>query len=733
MKTKNLLFLILILGLSFNSFSQEEVTIKQVIKNSSTNAESFGDAIKVIKIRAKIPVTIKSGKENAIYLTGDMKENEKDKLSGFCVLKNNVFEISSPYLFLDEESKPKDFSKFRITLELADDVYTYYFRGNGNVTISKDIITEGAGTFNIWDNSQIIIEGEAKFGLLNIFAQANSKIRFNSINANGAILNMEKGSIIDLNGKVKEIEVMNQGEGAKIIGDYNVTSFMAHNLAIQDDEYFSKSFVGRPKHKRDPLKIDKEGNIINSKGDTISKSEDKDAEDSRFIKDTFAYSSLYEAIKLIEGDTISKAEALEEVEYNKLSNVCSPENANVLIGKNARVNIIFLDKDNIGEDYVSNYPIKGYVKGQLIVQDDYPLNLELTIRNDIGNITIMEGAEVNILSKINEKQRSYYLFKDAKLNFNQETKIEELSLGMNDGSKISFKDLKADKVFLKGDGTSDLELSGSIGFLDRYMYDDINLKGDYKIDSIKERKIKMFTISAPIPFNSSKSKEDNTLNDKVESEKIKAQKQGKDRVNTSLQLAYGILGWSNRVSGVDDLFASPKGQYTLSYSDNWSLGFRYEYKLNKRWAISTGLGYESNIFRFENNVMLTDINGGKRIDFDLSPIETESKLVARYVTLPLFVKFKVHKSFNVHVGAIAGVNFRTSSTGFKRDYEIPNAEVEERWGTKYDNFKPLKLDVQAGFGWSSVNFYAKYSLIPLFKDNKEIEVYPFSVGVSFGL
>ncbi|NCC19390.1 MAG: PorT family protein, partial [Bacteroidia bacterium] len=422
----------------------------------------------------------------------------------------------------------------------------------------------------------------------------------------------------------------------------------------------------------------------------------------------------------------------EEAEYNRLSNSVSHEE-NVIIGKNARVNITFVDKDKIGTDYVSNYPIKGYENGQLVVQDDYPLDLELTIRNDIGNITLKDGAEVNVLSKINEKQRSYFLFEGAKLNFNNETKIEDLSLQMQNRSKLSFKDLKSDKVFLQGDGTSDLELNGEIKFLDKYKYDDINLKGDYKIDSIKERKIKMFTITTPIPFTSSKSKEDNILNDKVESEKIKAQKQGKDRVNTSFQLAYGILGWSNRVSSIDNLFASPKGQYSLSYSDSWSLGFRYHYKLSKRWSISTGLGYESNIFRFENNVMLTDINGDKRIDFDLSPIETESKLVARYVTVPLFVMFKVHKSFNVHVGAIAGVNFRTSSTGFKRDYEIPNAEVEERWGKKYDNFKPLKLDVQAGFGWNSVNFYAKYSLIPLFKDNKEIELYPYSVGVSFGL
>ncbi|HBN06064.1 MAG TPA: hypothetical protein DD434_09820 [Bacteroidales bacterium] len=223
------------------------------------------------------------------------------------------------------------------------------------------------------------------------------------------------------------------------------------------------------------------------------------------------------------------------------------------------------------------------------------------------------------------------------------------------------------------------------------------------------------------------------LDQEKSKESKKKSKKKESKVNSTLQLGYGVLGWSNRVSSIDNLFASPKGQYSLSYSDSWSLGFRYEYKFNKRWSISTGLGYESNIFRFENNLMLTDINGSKRIDFDTTSLETESRLVARYVTLPLFVKFKVHKSFNVHVGAIAGVNFRTSSTGFKRDYEIPNAEVEERWGTKYDNFKPLKLDVQAGFGWGSVNFYAKYSVISMFKDNKEVAAYPFSVGVSLGL
>lgn len=693
MKTKNLLFLILLLGLSFNSFSQEEVTIKQVLKNSSKSTIKIAnDQINYVRVNTSIPVTINKGKENAIYITGEFDGAED--YAGFCTLEDAILKINNP-------KKGK-----RITLELANDVNMFYFGNNANVSINKDINVESNGIFGAENNSVAMINSKITGKDLMIRSRNNSKISFYSINVDKLDVKAEKGSEVILNGKTNTLK-LDKDEDSKFIKDTFSYSSLYEALELNEDDTIlakgnkiylkTQEFVSRPKHKRDTLKIDKEGNIINSKGDTIT-----------------------------------KAEALEEAEYNRLSNSVSHEE-NVIIGKNARVNITFVDKDKIGTDYVSNYPIKGYENGQLVVQDDYPLDLELTIRNDIGNITLKNGAEVNVLSKINEKQRSYFLFEGAKLNFNNETKIEDLSLQMQNRSKLSFKDLKSDKVFLQGDGTSDLELNGEIKFLDKYKYDDINLKGDYKIDSIKERKIKMFTITTPIPFNSSKSKEDNILNDKVESEKIKAQKQDKDKLNFSLQLGYGILGWSNRVSSIDNLFASPKGQYTLSYSDSWSLGFRYVYKLNKRWVISTGLGYESNIFRFENNVMLTDINGDKRIDFDLSPIETESKLVARYVTVPLFVKFKVYKSFNVHVGAIAGVNFRTSSTGFKRDYEIPNAEVEERWGTKYDNFKPLKLDVQAGFGWNSVNFYAKYSLIPLFKDNKEIELYPYSVGVSFGL
>ncbi|MDD2488847.1 MAG: hypothetical protein PHD62_05235 [Bacteroidales bacterium] len=666
MKTKKLLVLILLLGLSLNAFSQEEVTIKQVIKNSSTNAASYGDAIKVIKIWTKIPVTIRSGKENAIYLTGEMKDNEKDKLSSFCVLKNNVFEISSPYLFLDEESKAKDFSKFRITLELADNVYTYYLRGDNNVTISKDIITDGNGTFNLWANSQIIIEGEAKFEVLNIFAQENSKIRFNSINANGAILNMEKGSIIDLNGKVRDIEIMNQEEGAKLIGEHKGTSLMRHNVDVEDDDFMKR------------LKIDKAENIISSKGDTIS---------------------------------------------------WNPNNADLIIGKNSKVNIVFSDK--IKEGYISNYPIKGYEKDKLIIQDDYPVDLVLTIKKDIGNITLKEGAKVMIDSEIKGETRSYYLFNNAELIFNNKVEVNELEVSLNNASKAMFKNLKADNLFIQGNGSSELEINGEIEKLNRYKYDDINITGDNKISSIKEKKLKTLELTLPI-LNVEEENDNSNL--KVTNKYKSGKELDRDKINIGFVFNYGILNWSKRVGKVDDLFSSPGNEYALKYSDNGGFGLKFKYKPTRKVLITTGVGMEYNSFSFANNLMMTNNNGDKRLAYETNlAIDAESKLVANYITIPLHVQYFFYKKFSIHAGGIFAINYRSSSTGFQRVYDTPNAEITEKWGRNYDNFKPIKLEVQAGIGWSICNLYVKYSLTPLFKDNKEIAVYPFSVGFSLGI
>ncbi|MFA7081215.1 MAG: porin family protein [Bacteroidales bacterium] len=728
MKTKNILALILVLGLSFNAFSQEKITIKYDIKNTAKDKGSFGDDIQVIRISTNLPVTIKPGKENAIYLTGDMEKNEKEKLSSFCELKNNVFKINSPYLYIDGVGRVKELYDFTITLELTSDVYAYFLSSRANVILKKDIISDGHGLFNLEAHSQMTVEGDVELNVLSITAKEDSKIRFNSIDAELAILTMGEKSIIDLNGKVKDIEV-SEGVGSKIIGDYTSNTLMTHHADIVDIN--------------DPNKVTKIQSIVYNTEDIKSNQEvyinDYIYMHNGVIIDTFAFSSFQKVFdkdsiyNTNEGETILKKGETKPSEHSSSHRTVLYKDGDIVVGKNT--NVRFLFAEGMSEDYISNYPIKGSSDGKIVIQDDYPIDLVVTLRKDIGNLTIHEGANVIIGSEINEKDRSYYLLKNATLIFEKKSKFENITLALNDSSKVIFKDLKTDQFSLQGNGHSELEINGEIETLIRYKYDDINITGKNKIGSIKEKTLKTLELNIPYINFKDDQKENDISNSKTTNKVERDKKLGRDKINFDFVFDYGRLKWS-KGGGIDNLYSNPEGAYSLRSGNSWNLGFRYKYNLDYRWQISTGLGYESNIFRFDNNVMLTDIGGEKRINLEIDPaIESKSKLVARYVTIPFFLKYKViHNSkFYIHAGVIAGVNFSNSSTGFKRNYDITNGEVQERWGNKYNNFKPLKLDLQAGFGWQSINFYIKYALTPLFKDNTEIEVYPFSVGLSLGI
>lgn len=693
MKTKIILLAALFIGFSLSSFSQEEITIKQVIKNSNSSPEKYNranrDEIYNVRINTSLPVTIKEGVENAIFLTGEFSNSED--YAGFCILEDGTLKINPP-------KKGKS-----ITLELASDVQAFHFLNNADVIIYKDIIIRNQGEIVVENNSSAEFTSFITGNELYVQAMNNSKINFFTTYLDILDLQIANNSEVKLTGKTNILKV-NKDESSKMIEENFAYSSLFEavelyegdtNLASGRKIYVnSQEYIGRPKRKDNTFLIDNEGNIINSKGDTIS-----------------------------------KVDKTSEKEFNQLSNACIPDNANIAIGKNSKAKIIF--SDNLKTDYISNYPIKGYENGKLIIQDDYPFELELTIRKDIGNITLEEGAKVIIDSEIKEESRSYYLHNNAELIFNYNVEVNKLDIHLNNASKIRFKQLKTDNLFLQGDGTSELEINGEIGLLDRYKYDDVNLKGDYKINSKRERKIKELGISTPIPLNINNRNKSGDEN----SEKIKAQNIGKDKVSIDLTFGYGVLNWSNGVNKIDDLFSSPNNEYKLRMGDSWNFGLKFKYNINSKLRLYTGIGIESNVFKFENNVKITETNGDIRLAYETDPLifNSKSNICARYFTIPIHIQYFFYKKFSIHAGGIFGINYRNSATGFERKYDIPNAKITEEWGKNYDNFKPLKLDLQAGLGWSSINFYVKYSLTPIFKDNKEMVLYPYSIGFSLGI
>lgn len=201
------------------------------------------------------------------------------------------------------------------------------------------------------------------------------------------------------------------------------------------------------------------------------------------------------------------------------------------------------------------------------------------------------------------------------------------------------------------------------------------------------------------------------------------------------QFSYGPLSWS-RMNSSDDLFSSPEGDYGLKFwsGQRWMLGF-YTTLFPDAWiSLHMGVLYQSDVFKFRNNVMWDGQNSNR---ITASSISNNSKIVARYVALPMILGLNIGKawdsSLGLSLGVIGGLNFRSSHTGFKTSYNEGDKHIEESWGTKFKNFNKLKLDAHVGICWGEIQIYCEQALTPLFKENTEREVYPFSFGIMLGL
>ncbi|MBP3253411.1 MAG: outer membrane beta-barrel protein [Bacteroidales bacterium] len=199
--------------------------------------------------------------------------------------------------------------------------------------------------------------------------------------------------------------------------------------------------------------------------------------------------------------------------------------------------------------------------------------------------------------------------------------------------------------------------------------------------------------------------------------------------NISLSVSYGVLSWSS-MNEAGDLFSSPDGTYDISLmkSKRFAVSVLSKYQFTKSFMLHFGLGIESDVFRLGNNVTFDGNSLTQSSD------KTKAKLVARYVTLPLIFEFKRPTSrWGISLGAVAGVNYNNSHTGFKRHYIENGVHTDQNWGKQYKNFNRWKLDGRISVSYKQINLNLQQSILPVFKDGKERKLYPFSIGIGLGL
>lgn len=197
--------------------------------------------------------------------------------------------------------------------------------------------------------------------------------------------------------------------------------------------------------------------------------------------------------------------------------------------------------------------------------------------------------------------------------------------------------------------------------------------------------------------------------------------------STGLVWGYGYLNWAE-----GEFFSTPASNdsYNLKWSNRWDIMFRYTFLPDNPVSVTTGIGYQSNVFNFDFETGNAPA-GGISLPDDITP--KKYKLVARYITVPLIANFRLAKNLYIHAGVIGGLNYRNSHTGFKTVYNENGEKKEAGTGSRFKQFNTFKAEALLGIEFGGWTFYASHNLTDIFEDTYEKSLKPFSFGIMIDL
>lgn len=204
---------------------------------------------------------------------------------------------------------------------------------------------------------------------------------------------------------------------------------------------------------------------------------------------------------------------------------------------------------------------------------------------------------------------------------------------------------------------------------------------------------------------------------------IETPKKKKDLLDINLAVGVGYLNWAN-----NGFYSVPQSSdpFSLKYGLRTDIILQFIVFPKSLISISTGIGQQSNIFEFRN--------GFDNYEFATNPtsnnysIESNS-LIAYYITVPLTIDFNLNKDFRIHIGAMGGINYNTSWSGFVRSYKENGETTTQESGSAFSQFNPFKLDAMFGISFSNFTFYANYALTDMFESTYKFQARPFSFGL----
>lgn len=188
-------------------------------------------------------------------------------------------------------------------------------------------------------------------------------------------------------------------------------------------------------------------------------------------------------------------------------------------------------------------------------------------------------------------------------------------------------------------------------------------------------------------------------------------------------------------------FVSMNSPYDLGTTfSSYQLELAYYPLYSAHIDFGLGLGYESDIYRFSNPYVAL---GSTSPTSDLATFQTQdrqdaiwsSRMVTRYVTLPLTIRLKptAFSDFSISLTALPGLNYTSRNTGLKHKGESLNHDGKTTNREEVSTYmNPFKLDGRLTFTYSHISIFLQMASLPV-NLNMDKKVYPIKLGFIFNL
>ena len=182
----------------------------------------------------------------------------------------------------------------------------------------------------------------------------------------------------------------------------------------------------------------------------------------------------------------------------------------------------------------------------------------------------------------------------------------------------------------------------------------------------------------------------------------------------------------------------PQRMMELNSSESRALSVNFMLKgadIVKDWLyIAPGIGVTANSYSFKNNIHISTGSDTTMFTADTILSNDKYELSATYLQVPLVLGFRIgnpdKKRVGIQIGAIGA--YKIVSKINQKYYLADNDTKENHTITDDFNFNPFKIDLIARVSVGKIGLFGKYSVTSLFEKNKAPELYPFSVGFTFG-